>query len=546
MDGPRPSEFDLIFWFWANVMFLPASGFVAAFAFAVTVSRPFPADSLSARIDQLIVAGYSANAAHASPRSSDSEFLRRVTLDLNGTIPSPDEAKAFFTNKSPGKRIVAVKRLLASPNYARRLAEVFDVAFMERRNDGKVPRAAWEEYLRASFAANKAYDQLVREILSADGTDPKSRPAAKFYLDRDFEPNLVTRDLGRIFLGRNLQCAQCHDHPIVDEYKQHHYFGIYAFLNRTYLFPEPAAANAVLAEKADGDVSFVSVFDEKKVQKKTGPQLPSGKSLVEPMLEKGKEYKVAPAKGVRPVPTFSRREQLARLVATADNPFFARTAVNRIWAMMFGRGLIHPLDMDHAGNPPSHPQLLDLLAREFAKHRFDVKWLIREIARSETYQRSSERMPGKDLPSDRYLAAELKALSPEQFAFATIQATGKRDAKPDSTNVVRSFRSVLAAQPGQVEDASAFTLDQTLFLKHGGAIRGLAESKPGNLTERLAAMKDSKAVADELFLNMLTRLPTTEERAEIATLLADSKDRAADIAELVWALLVSAEFRFNH
>lgn len=527
-------------------MFLPASGFVAAFAFAVAASRPLPADSLSARIDQLIGVGHPDYSSLASPRSSDSEFLRRVTLDLTGTIPSPIEAKAFFANQSSSKRIVAIERLLASPEYARRMAAVFDVAFMERRPDSKVPRAAWEEYLRASFAANKPYDQLVREILSSDGTDPKTRATAKFYLDRDFEPNLVTRDLGRIFLGRNLQCAQCHDHPIVDEYKQHHYFGIYAFLNRTYLFPEPGAANAVLAEKADGDVSFVSVFDEKKVQKKTGPQLPSGKSLVEPMIEKGKEYKVAPAKGVRPVPTFSRREQLARLVATADNPYFARTAVNRIWAMMFGRGLIHPLDMDHAGNPPSHPQLLDLLALEFAKHRFDVKWLVREIARSETYQRSSERKQGTDIPPDRYLAAELKALSPEQYAFAAVQATGIRNAKPDTANIVRAFRAVLAAQPGQVEEASSFTLDQTLFLKHGGAIRGLAARQPGNLTDRLIAMKDFRDVADELYLSMFTRLPTPEERTDVVTVLADSKDRAAVIAELVWALLVSAEFRFNH
>jgi hypothetical protein len=527
-------------------MFLPASGFVAAFAIAVAAGRPLPAESLSARIDRLIVAGHSSHSAHVSPPSSDSEFLRRVTLDLTGTIPTAETAKAFFTDQSSGKRIVAIERLLASPEYARRLAEVFDVAFMERRPDAKVPRVAWEEYLRASFAANKPYDQLVREILSSDGTDTKSRPAAKFYLDRDFEPNLVTRDLGRIFLGRNLQCAQCHDHPIVDEYKQHHYFGIFAFLNRTYLFPEPAAANAVLAEKADGDVSFVSVFDEKKVQKKTGPQLPNSQSVVEPVLEKGKEYKVAPAKGVRPVPTFSRREQLARLVATADNPYFARTAVNRIWAMMFGRGLVHPLDMDHAGNPPSHPQLLDLLAQEFAKHRFDVKWLIREIARSETYQRSSERPAGKDLPSDRYLAAELKALSPEQYAFAAIQAIGKRDAKPDPATIVRSFRAVLAAQPGQVEDASSFTLDQTLFLKHGGAIRGLAARQSGNLTDRLATMNDPKAIADELFLSMLTRLPTIDEQSDVASLLADPKDRTTNLAELVWALLVSAEFRFNH
>jgi hypothetical protein len=527
------------------MIFLPP-GLAVTISIAVMASRPIPEHSLTARIDRLIAQGHPQYKAQAGPRSGDSEFLRRVTLDLTGTIPSSGMARAFLAGNSPHKRQVMIEALLSTPEYARRMANVFDIALMERRPDKKVPRADWEKYLQASFAGNKPYDKLVTEILSADGTDPKMRAAAKFYLDRDFEPNLVTRDLGRIFLGRNLQCAQCHDHPIVEEYKQQHYFGIFAFFNRTFLFPDAAVADAVLAEKADGDVTFVSVFDEKKVQKKTGPQLPHSKSIVEPMLEKGKEYKIAPAKGVRPVPTFSRREQLARLVATPANPFFARTAVNRVWAIMFGRGLVHPLDMDHAGNPPSHPELLDLLAKEFAEHGFNVKWLIREIARSETYQRSSERQAGRELPADRYLTAELRTLSPEQLAFAAVQAVGPRDRKPDAAGYVNAFRSAFAAQPGEIEDNVTFTLDQTLFLKHGGAIRNLLTRQTGNLIDRLMTSKDPQAAADDLFLSLLTRLPTADERNEVAGMLAESRDKADRLRELVWAVLVSAEFRFNH
>ena len=141
-------------------------------------------------------------------------------------------------------------------------------------------------------------------MLASDGADAKTRPAAKFFLDRDLEPNLVTRDLSRIFLGRNMQCAQCHDHPHIDDYKQAHYYGIQAFLNRSFLFPNPQAANAVIAEKAEGDVTFTSVFDKSKKQHTTAPRILNGKPIGEPKPEKGKEYKVAPAKNVRPVPTY--------------------------------------------------------------------------------------------------------------------------------------------------------------------------------------------------------------------------------------------------
>src|SRR5207244_2682163 len=157
-----------------------------------------------------------------------------------------------------------IDTLLASPGYARRMAWHFDVMLMERRPDAKVPRAAWEEYLRSAFAENKPYDALVREMLSNDGAEPKTRAAAKFVLDRDGEPHVVTKDIGRVFLGRNMQCAQCHDHPTVDDYKQADYYGIQAYLNRSFLFPNPQAPAAVIAEKAEGDVNFTSVFDKTK------------------------------------------------------------------------------------------------------------------------------------------------------------------------------------------------------------------------------------------------------------------------------------------
>src|SRR5262249_32068441 len=152
------------------------------------------------------------------------------------------------------------------------------------------------------FTANKPWDQLVRELLSADGVDPNQRAAAKFYLDRDAEPNLLTRDVSRLFLGMNLQCAQCHDHPRIDDYKQDHYYGLFAFFNRTVLFADKAKKVSSLGEKADGEVMFQSVFDPAKVTKTTGPRVPFGMLVTEPKFEKGQEYEAPPTGGARPVP----------------------------------------------------------------------------------------------------------------------------------------------------------------------------------------------------------------------------------------------------
>ena len=248
----------------------------------------------------------------------------------------------------------------------------------------------------------------------------------------------------------------------------------------------------MIAEKAEGEVSFTSVFDKSKLVKSTAPHVPGRSPVVEPKMEKGKEYAVAPAKNVRPIPNYSRFAKLATAIATGDNPAFRRTAANRWWAFLMGRGLIHPLDQDHSANPPSHPELLDLLADEFAAHKFDVKWLLREIALSRTYQRSSAPLANaKDLGPDRFAVAPLKPLAPEQFAYALMQATGFTDAErlalganlTDATLHARlapnaaPFLSVFGAQPGEREDKFAATLDQTLFLKHGGTIRNLIASR---------------------------------------------------------------------
>ncbi len=544
-------------------------------------------EPLHRKIDRTIEAKLEGDAA---PPATDAEFLRRISLDLAGMIPTSAEARAFLDDPSPYKRPKLIDRLLAAPEYARRMQDVFDAMLMERRDDTHVPAPEWRAFLRRAFADNLPYNQLVTEILSADGTDPKTRGAAKFYLDRLADPNLLTRDVGRMFLGRDLQCAQCHDHPLIDDYKQAHYYGIFAFLNRTNLFEDDQKVS-VLAEKAEGDVTFTSVF-KKKVTHTTGPRILEGPVVAEPGVPKGAEYLVAPDKQnkVRTIPRHSRRADLARRLTSEAVPEFSRNIVNRLWAIMMGRGLVHPVDLHHSENPPADAELLELMARDFVAMRYDVKAFLRELAMTRNYQRSSEPPPGASpgeagAGKSTFVVASLKTETPEQLAWSVMQGLGlvaqarlqaeekldghdpkmraifQSDARRRALRVtmleeqvhdqlqrnVASFVRQFAAAAGQPQDATEPTVHQALFLSNGQSVQAWLAPSNGSLVGRLAGLSDTSAIADELYLSLYTRRPTDEERAEVSRYLADrGKERVSALQELAWALLASTEFRFNH
>lgn len=353
------------------------------------IPRAAADDSLHARIDQL------SDQAAVGPRGAvvdDLTFLRRVTLDLTGQIPSIVEAREFLTDQSPDKRARAIDRLMSSPGFYRHLAVVFDVMLMERRGDKHVKSVEFRAWLQEFFQQKKSYNELVHSLLSADGTDEKQRAASAFFLERDVEPNLLTRDLGRTFLGIDLQCAQCHDHPLIDDYHQTDYFGTFSFVNQLTVFQPDAKKPALIGETVSGQSEFKSVFTEREAV--TSPRLPGEVEIVEPVFAIGDEYTVRPAKTVRPIPKFSRQNKLAELMSSGQNLLFRRNIANRLWAMMMGRGLVHPVDQHHSENPATNPALLDLLGDEFAKADYDIGSFLREIALSQTYQRSWQ------LPSD--------------------------------------------------------------------------------------------------------------------------------------------------
>jgi len=368
------------------------------------------AEPLHQKIDRLIDASLMVPPSQAA---SDGEFLRRASLDLCNCIATADEARAFLKNPSTNKREELIDKLLASPRHARRLANFLDVTLMERRTDKYVGRAEWENWLYQACLENRPWDQLVRELLTADGVDPARRGPAKFALEREADHNLLTRDTGRMLFGRDVQCAQCHDHPNVKDYEQREYYGLLAFFQRT-AFVKQANGTYVLSEKTEGDPTYQSVF-------KAGSKYAARPALPGegPTTESGANEKNG------------RRELLAKCATAGANQAFRRNMANRLWAMMMGRGIVHPVDLDHSDNPPSHPELLDLLAGEFAAMKFDMRAFLRELALTQTYQRSFD--PPDDLVG---YAAQMANRLPE-FEAQVAAAQRNIDAATSKLQAVR-------------------------------------------------------------------------------------------------------------
>ncbi len=502
-------------------------------------------DSLHQRLDPLILAG--ARGRPVSPLADDAEFLRRITLDLAGRIPSTQETRAFLQDQAADKRVRLIDRLLASPEHVRRLTDLFHVMLLERLGD----HPEWTRYLRTSFEANKPWDVLAREILRAAPRDEATRGAAFFYAKRleHYGQNPVdyaglTRDVARLFLGKDLRCAQCHDHLFIRDYKQADFQGLHAFFQNTFL--QDAKYPTVGEKPTLVPLDFMSVF--RKVPHKTGPRIPGGKELAVPVLKKEELY-LKPANPKNQDPgqlRFSPLAQLAEQLPRGDNPAFVRNSVNRLWWAMLGRGLVHPLDLHHSANPPSHPEVLDLLAREFVAHKFDVRWLLRELALSQTYQRSSLLPKGQDkLEPSAFLTALEKRLSAEQLLAAMQVATGERE-DTSSAAVLARFQKAFANPAREAEDEIAGSLKAALFLLNDEVVLGWLQPKPGNLMDRLLN-RDDNAVAEELYLSVLSRLPSSEERATVQAHLAkNAGKRKTALFQLSWALLASTEFAVNH
>ncbi|MCE9534635.1 MAG: DUF1549 and DUF1553 domain-containing protein, partial [Planctomycetes bacterium] len=539
----------------SRISLLTCLGLFVTFAVPSSAEEP-----LHKRIDQLIAA--KAAGKPVSALTDDAEFLRRASLDLAGKIPSIKQTREFLVDKSPDKRVKLIDQLVASSDYPKRMTDVFHVMLMERMGDAP----AWRKYLSTAFAENRPWDKIVREILKADHQDAATLGSAFFIAKRldkvgqqttDY-PGL-TRDVGRLFLGKNFQCAQCHDHLFVDEYKQEHFQGIFAYLQNVYIVD--MATPSVAENLTTAKVNFMSVF--KKVPKEIGPALPGGKENVPPVFKKGEEFVKAPdpKKRLPGVPKFSTLALLSEQLPSAENKDFSRNIANRLWFVVMGRGLVHPLDLHHKDNPASHPELLELLAKEFVAHKFDIRWMIRELALTETYQRSSILPKGADKsPPELFLTAIEKRVSAEQLFWSMLEASGERErilasrkpevagTKTDPVEILLAkFQTAFANPAREPEEEFNPSLKAALFVLNDSRVLDLLTPKDGNLVDRLAKMTDDAKVAEDLYLSVLTRLPSDEEKSAVSKYLAkNAAQRPTALGQLAWALFASTEFSLNH
>ncbi len=505
---------------------------------------------LHERIDALVAA--SAKDAPLGATGDDTSFVRRVYLDLAGRIPSWQEATTFLNSTDASKRTQLIDTLLASGDYPLRMQELFHAMLMERRGD----HPKWTKFLHTSFAANKPWDQLTREILDPDPNNEAIRGAAFFHTKRlekigqqETDYPGLTRDVGRLFLGVDLQCAQCHDHLFIDDYQQVDFQGLYTVYQNSFIRSDvqfPAIGEKVLTKKAD----FSSVFD--KVALTTGPRIPGGKEIEIPLFEKDQEYLVPPDKKTNfpGTPKFRGMQFVATELPTAQNAAFARNIANRLWFVMMGRGLVNPLDQHHPANPPSHPELLDLLAQEIVAQKFDLRAMLRQLALTQTYQRTAVLPEGTELPPpETYHIATEKRLSAEQLLNSVLVATGTRD-KPREADLEKlraAFVKAFANVPTDPEVEFSPSLKSSLFVLNDPAVLDGLTPQSGNLVERLLKMADSAALADELYLCVLTRKPTDEELTALGEYLTRNAERRTEaVTNLAWALLASTEFCLNH
>lgn len=518
--------------------------------------------SFHERVDELVRERAGEGAVFAEP-ADDAAFLRRAYLDFDGGTPPVAEVRAFLADESPDKRAKLIDRLFAAERFPGRMAELFDLHLMERRG----PNDAWREFLVESFRRNAPWDELATNVLNPAFGDETVRGAGYFITKRltkvgqqptDY-PGL-TRDVGRLFLGVDLQCAQCHKHLTVKDYRQVEFNGLFvAFQNlKLQRANDVYEVDWVSENLMEKPFEFVSVFSEKR--RETGPKVPFRAAAEVPVYDGDYKWLVAPDRAKREVgrPTFSPLAEVALDLVAADNPYFSRNLVNRVWFMLMGRGLVEPLDLHHADNPPSHPELLDLLAEGFVARDFDLKWLFRELALTETYARSSRLPEGENgkpsaPPEDRFLVAKERPLSAEQVERAFLRAAGPLEDSVETNATEReahtaAFLAAFANAPKEPEYEVNPTLRAALFLRNSPLVEKALQPRNGNLLERLLADElFSDEVAEELFLAILSRPPEEAERALVAERLAKRPDdREAALRPLAWAMLASVEFFTNH
>jgi hypothetical protein len=483
-----------------------------------------------------------------SALSTDEQFVRRVYLDITGTLPDAKSIRAFSADKDPKKRDKLVDALVESPEYSYFFANKWaDVLRVKRRNQQSRAYGtfAFHTWIREAVAADKPYDEFVRDIVCAIGDETKSPPA--FWYREVQTPENFVDDVSQVFLGQRLACANCHHHPY-EKWTQDDYWGIAAFFARVgkKTVPVPGEPNQgrngrqVLFVKTSGNVT-------NKRNNQTAPMKPLD---AEPMT----------------VPTDEDPRQLfADWLTSPKNPFFARAVANRYWAHFFGKGIVDPLDDMRVTNPPSNPELLDTLAANLIDNKYSLKALVKTICKSRTYQLSSD--PNEFNQSDkqsyaRYYPKRLQAEvlfdavckltdSPSQFAGLPADAFAPSRAIMLPDESFSSYFLDVAGRPQRIsacecERVSEASLAMSLHLLNSNDVQDRL-ARAGGRADKIA--KDPRPDAEkieELFLLAIAKKPTAEQlKAAIDHIEKNQKSKKQAYENILWALLNSKAFLFN-
>jgi hypothetical protein len=495
------------------------------------LSAQADAAELAKLIDQQVDARLKSEGVRAAELAEDAEFVRRVHLDLHGTVPTLEQAKRFLADTAPDKRARLVDALLADARYGQHLADLWQGYLISPLADDQNKRAErFGRWLAEQFNTRR-WDQIATDLLTATGK-MEDNPAVSYLIEGRLPravPDLT--DLtSRYLLGVRLNCAQCHDHPFVN-WKQEEFWGMAAFFTQ---IQTPKRAKQVY-EKGVVDDPSLTLANLKDASTLDGymprpPTFLGGKAL--PPGDK----------------TTPHRAALAQWLTTSENPYFARAMVNRTWWRLMGRAIVQPVDDMHEGNAPSHPELLALLARSFAESGFDLKLLTRAIVLSRAYQRTSQSGESADQQAALFGRMAIKVLSAGQLydSLETVCGPATKVTGIDTKQGTRWEFTQFFGDSGDPEPtAYRRGIPHLLRQMNSGQFAG---RNLDSLVSRLnsPAGRPVDEVAADLFLAILSRRPTADELRKAKAHLERSGSATAGLGELAWVLLMTSEFSLNH
>lgn len=512
-------------------------------------------------IDANIEAAWRANDVTPAAPATDAEFLRRVYLDLWGIIPTYQETVAFLEDPTSDKRAKLIDRLLEDPRYAVHQADVWDQVYFGRNPPGfgTDQRDGFQSWLREQFEQNVPYNVWAGEILRARGNTVQDGPPM-FFVQYKNRPEDATEAVAQKFLGLQLRCARCHDHPF-DVWSQRDFYGVAAFFARLQVVnvgKKNKLTAYAIGEKNTGEVLFTGPASDQEPGKKGEPIQPKflgGEQLEEPPLpEDFEEPRNFPSGKMPPDPKVSRKDALAAWVADPENPYFARAAANRIWAQYMGKGIVSPIDNLSVTNPPSHPELLDALTVALIAHDFNIKWFTREILSSRAYQLASDG-PVSEAKPPWYERARYRPLSAEELfeswkiagGYNAAALAGEKDEERFRVRGVNwTYIRRFFGRPNDGVGDFQGGLHEHLYLNNG-QVHQLISKQNGSLFHAVANSEEPwEQRVERMFLQVLSRRPSPEETEKFVAHLSATDDADDRLHEAIWTLMTCSEYRFNH